>query len=281
MISSPLLRSAYVAFGANLGDVEETYKRVHAKLQSLSEGRQVRASTLRFTQPVGGPPAQPPYGNGCFEILGGPPHDVLFDKLMDLERQFGRTRSEPWAPRTIDLDLLLANEFVGRPDIDVPHPRLHYRRFVLEPLVELTPRVIHPWLLRTSAELLELASLPNPTMLLIGPDRDLIAAAMETIRSRLPTATYADYPQQANRPIFMPIQKRAIATVASLALMPLPAFDSRSCWVVLLGEVDHPIGPTPAAAPLPTFDARAATPQESLQQIHLFLDSLGIGWSTA
>lgn len=278
MISSASLRCAYVAFGANLGDVEQTYAKVKQRLESLSEGRQVRASRLRRTHPVGGPNDQPMYFNGCFEILGGPPHDVLFDRLMELERQFGRTRSTLWAARTIDLDLLLANEFVGRPDIDLPHPRLHHRRFVLEPLVDLAPQIVHPWLMRTASELLELVRRPDPTFLAFSPSADLTNAARSVILSRLPAARVLDYPLNSSRPIFFPPDKTHIATVAPPTNLEAENLDFTKFWALLLGDAEYPVEKFAAAQPLPTLDARADTVDNVLANVGVFLDSFGIDW---
>lgn len=135
---------AYVGLGSNLGDREGTIGRAVALLAE-AEGVSVAArSSLRETEPWG-PIEQPRYLNGVVALdttLG--PRELL-DALLDVERRLGRVRAERWGPRTIDLDLLLYGERVLDEDgLTVPHPRLHERRFVLEPLAELAPDAVVP-----------------------------------------------------------------------------------------------------------------------------------------
>lgn len=130
---------AFVGLGSNLGDREGTLRAAVGRLRS-APGVEVRAvSTLRNTEPVGYVD-QPRFLNGAVEletVLSAP---ELLDLLLTLERAFGRDRlaAPPQGPRTLDLDLLLYDEDeISAPGLEVPHPRLHERRFVLEPLAEL------------------------------------------------------------------------------------------------------------------------------------------------
>jgi len=130
---------AYVGLGANLGAREETLRRA-VELLGAADGVDVLAvSQLRETEPVG-VVDQPPFLNGAVAIeTARAPRDLL-DLLLEIERSLGRVREERWGPRTIDLDLLLyGQEFVDEPGLRVPHPRVHERRFALEPLAELQP----------------------------------------------------------------------------------------------------------------------------------------------
>ena len=128
----------FIGLGANLGDREAT---IRAALDALAgeDGIEVVAvSRLRDTEPVGVGP-QPRFLNGVAEIETSlSPRDLL-DRLLATERRFGRTRVPgEHGPRTLDLDLLLyGDETIDEPGLTVPHPRLHERAFVLEPLADL------------------------------------------------------------------------------------------------------------------------------------------------
>jgi 2-amino-4-hydroxy-6-hydroxymethyldihydropteridine diphosphokinase len=134
---------AYVGLGSNLGDREAMLRRA---IDLLGERVRVRAvSSIRETEPWG-LVDQPPFLNAAVEIdteLG--PRELLH-LLLELERLLGRTREgERYGPRTIDLDLLVyGDEIVEEPGLTVPHPRLHERRFALEPLAELEPELVVP-----------------------------------------------------------------------------------------------------------------------------------------
>jgi 2-amino-4-hydroxy-6-hydroxymethyldihydropteridine diphosphokinase len=129
---------AYVGLGANLGDRERTLRAAVAALEA-EEGIEVLAvSALRETQPVG-VGEQPPFLNGAAALETTLGASELLDRLLGVEQRFGRIRVPgEHGPRTLDLDLLLYGEE------RIPHPRLHERRFVLEPLVELDPGLVVP-----------------------------------------------------------------------------------------------------------------------------------------
>src|SRR5262249_41358495 len=106
-----------------------------------------RLSTIYETEPVGGPPGQPDFLNAVVELQTGLPPRALLEVLLDIEKQLGRVRREKDGPRTIDLDLLFFGaENIDEPDLQVPHRRLHLRSFVLEPLAEIAPDLLHPTL---------------------------------------------------------------------------------------------------------------------------------------
>ena len=130
---------AYVGLGANLGDREATIRAALAALPDV-----VGVSQLRETAPVG-VVDQPPFLNGAAVLETGLAPRALLDTLLAVERRLGRERHERWGPRTIDLDLLLyGDETVDEPGLTVPHPRLHERRFALEPLLDLDPELSVP-----------------------------------------------------------------------------------------------------------------------------------------
>jgi 2-amino-4-hydroxy-6-hydroxymethyldihydropteridine diphosphokinase len=124
---------AYIGFGSNLGDREGT---ILAAAESLGVRR---LSTLRETEPWG-VVDQPLYLNAVGELETDEPAPALLSRLLDVEREHGRVRRERWGPRTLDLDLLLYGDAeLDEPGLSVPHPLLHERAFVLEPLAELAP----------------------------------------------------------------------------------------------------------------------------------------------
>jgi 2-amino-4-hydroxy-6-hydroxymethyldihydropteridine diphosphokinase len=135
---------AYVGIGANLGQREETLRRAVALLGSADGVEVVAVSELRETEPVG-VVDQPPFLNGAVSLKTTRSPRALLDLLLEIERSLGRVRGERWGPRVLDLDLLVyGNELVDELGLRVPHPRLHERRFALEPLADLNPELEIP-----------------------------------------------------------------------------------------------------------------------------------------
>ena len=136
---------AYVGLGANLGDREHTLRAAVDALGSEDGIAVVAVSTLRETDPVG-VGEQPRFLNGAVALETSLGARELLDRLLAVEQSFGRVRVPgEHGPRTLDLDLLLyGDENLDEPGLTVPHPRLHERRFVLEPLAELVPGLVVP-----------------------------------------------------------------------------------------------------------------------------------------
>ncbi|CUB05342.1 MAG: 2-amino-4-hydroxy-6-hydroxymethyldihydropteridine diphosphokinase [Tepidiphilus sp.] len=129
---------AYVALGANLGEAETTVRAAIAALGRLPGTQLVAASSLYRTAPLEVPEPQPDYINAVARLATTLTPHALLDELLALEARFGRVRPYRWAPRALDLDLLLYGDVVlDTPRLTLPHPRLHRRAFVLEPLLEL------------------------------------------------------------------------------------------------------------------------------------------------
>jgi 2-amino-4-hydroxy-6-hydroxymethyldihydropteridine diphosphokinase len=137
---------AYVGLGANLGPREITLLRA-VDLLAETEGVEVQAvSQLRETEPVG-LVEQPRFLNGAVMLDTSLSPRELLDRLLEIERELGRVRDVRWGPRVVDLDLLVyGDRQIDEPGIRVPHPRLHERRFALEPLAELDPELDVPGL---------------------------------------------------------------------------------------------------------------------------------------
>jgi 2-amino-4-hydroxy-6-hydroxymethyldihydropteridine diphosphokinase len=133
---------ACIGIGANLGDARETVESAIEALRALAAGP-LRRSSLYRTAPVdaGGPD----YVNAVVELTTRLSPHALLAELQRLETAHGRERPYRNAPRTLDLDLLLyGDQRVDTPSLQVPHPRLHERAFVLVPLAELCPGLVVP-----------------------------------------------------------------------------------------------------------------------------------------
>ena len=130
---------AYIGLGSNLGDREQSIRRAAELIGAR------RVSTIRETEPWG-VEDQPFFLNAVAEVETDLPPRRLLDRLLEIERKLGRTRhGVRFGPRTIDLDLLLyGDETIDEAGLRVPHPRLHERRFVLEPLAELKAGLVVP-----------------------------------------------------------------------------------------------------------------------------------------
>lgn len=140
----------HIALGANLGDRLATLRSAVAALEAL--GRVVARSSVWETEAVGPPPD---YYNAVVVLETTLEPEALLDGLQAIEAAHGRRRPAARdAPRTLDLDVLLWGDAVLATErLEVPHPRLHERAFVLEPLAEIDPALVHPRIGRTVEEL--------------------------------------------------------------------------------------------------------------------------------
>jgi 2-amino-4-hydroxy-6-hydroxymethyldihydropteridine diphosphokinase len=131
---------AYIGVGSNLGDRAATIRAALDRLAAQPEIELLAVSSLRETDPVGFLD-QPRFLNGAAALRAELPPRELLDRMLEVERALGRVRDGArYGPRTIDLDLLLYGDaVVDEPGLEIPHPRLAERMFVLEPLVELNP----------------------------------------------------------------------------------------------------------------------------------------------
>ena len=153
----------FIGVGSNEGERLECISHALQALNAVPGIRLIQMATIIETAPVGGPP-QDPYLNTAAELQTTLTPRELLTTLQGIERRLGRTPSpQRWAPRPIDLDILLYDDLViAEPDLVIPHPRMHERRFVLEPLVQLAPDLIHPTLRRAMSTLLDETPVPSP-----------------------------------------------------------------------------------------------------------------------
>ena len=135
---------AFIGVGSNMGDPAERCREAVERLSTRPGIRLLGRSSFYRTEPVG-PQDQPWFINAVAEVRTALSPRQLFAALKEIEREMGRKQEKKWGPRLIDLDLLLYGQEVVREEgLAVPHPELHRRRFVLEPLCELASYVIHP-----------------------------------------------------------------------------------------------------------------------------------------
>jgi 2-amino-4-hydroxy-6-hydroxymethyldihydropteridine diphosphokinase len=156
-----------IGFGGNVGAVATNLQRALEEIARLPATRVVRVSSLYRTAPVG-LVDQPDYVNGVLEAETELDPADLLGELLDIERSLGRTRDVRGGPRTVDLDLLLwEDRIIATPSLQVPHPRMHERGFVLVPLAEVAPGAVHPVEQKTVRELLEDLG-PTPDVIPLG-----------------------------------------------------------------------------------------------------------------
>lgn len=136
--------TAYLSIGSNIGDREQFLKNAVKKLDNRSDSFVTKVSGFIETEPYGNV-QQDKFLNGCLELrtLLAPPE--LLKRVNEIEQEEGRVRTLHWGPRTLDIDILLYdNETVYTDDLKIPHIDMHNRMFVLGPLCEIAPFVIHP-----------------------------------------------------------------------------------------------------------------------------------------
>lgn len=145
-----------IGFGSNVGRRERNITAALTALQTTRDIEVLRTSSLYETEPVGGPADQPKFLNAAAVLATSLSPQRLLAVCRRIEDTLGRRRDIPWGPRTIDLDILcFGDEIVSTPELMIPHPLMHERRFVLEPVVEIAPDFVHPVLNLTMRQLCE------------------------------------------------------------------------------------------------------------------------------
>ena len=138
------ITTAYIGLGSNLGNSRALINRALKELADVDAITITGVSRVLKTEPLGDK-TQPHYFNAVAEVSTSESVEVLFGRIRTIEDSLGRQRTAKWAPRTIDLDLLLyGDRKIRTPELTVPHPQMHLRSFVLVGMCELAGGLVHP-----------------------------------------------------------------------------------------------------------------------------------------
>ncbi|MDH3998889.1 MAG: 2-amino-4-hydroxy-6-hydroxymethyldihydropteridine diphosphokinase [Desulfuromonadales bacterium] len=148
------MTTAYLGLGSNLGNRLAFLRGGRDTLITHRDIELAQTSGVYETAALGGPSDSPDFLNAVLQVDTILTPHALLDWCLTVEDKFGRTRPEPWAARTLDIDILLyADEIISDQRLTVPHPRILQRSFVLAPLCEIAPELMHPLCRRTIADL--------------------------------------------------------------------------------------------------------------------------------
>jgi 2-amino-4-hydroxy-6-hydroxymethyldihydropteridine diphosphokinase len=266
------MTSALVAFGANLGPAEMTYRLVADQLRLTPGIHSVVPSPLYQTWPVGIKNQQlgHPFINGAFLLNTDKRPVDLFDDLDRIQVDLGGEHRSHWSPRSIDLDLIcVEGEVVETDRLILPHPRMHFRWFVLRPAVDLAPELLHPVIHLPLSDLLTRVEMPNPHFLWFGEDRKTYQAARQRIGSRL-SGSSVDC-QGARPPVAF---QRLGNQVVGGWIGPRPD----ATWLLVAEhqeKIESDLGPRVES--IPAIDLQPQPGKSSLERLDDFLDSLTVG----
>lgn len=184
------MSTCLISLGSNLGDRTASLDRAMQRLSAHPAIRIVARSGTHATKPVGGPPGQPDFLNAAVRLETSLAPAELLQTLQLVEEQLGRQRSERWAARSMDLDLLLFDDvMLQSASLELPHPRMAFRRFILVPAVEIAGEMIHPptgWTLRRLLDHLDRGPDYVAITGVVGPGKTTVAqAAAEQSAARL------------------------------------------------------------------------------------------------
>jgi 2-amino-4-hydroxy-6-hydroxymethyldihydropteridine diphosphokinase len=233
--------TAYIALGANLGDRAANLRKALEHLAATPGVELGRVSSFLDNPAVGGPAGGPAFLNAVAELRTTLTPRQLLARMLEIEREMGRERREKWGPRLIDLDLLLyGDQIIDEHDLKVPHPLMHERSFVLIPLAEIAPGVVHP-VLQQSIRLLTAKRLQSDAG--VPPVRT--ARDLEEPRSAQP-------PNRSHG-------RDAHVTVTPLVLRPATNADGEGVRDVVFSVLrEYGLKPDPCSTDLDLFDIEGA-----------------------
>lgn len=146
------MNNVYLLLGGNMGQREVFLQKAAAEIE-LAFGAVIKRSGV-YQTPAWGKTDEPDYLNQVLLIQTDKPARQVLETILAIEQKLGRKRMEKWGSRIIDIDILLYGDaIINEPDLIVPHPYLHLRKFAMEPLLEVAPNLLHPLLKKSIAEL--------------------------------------------------------------------------------------------------------------------------------
>jgi len=200
------MATSLLGLGSNLGNREETLRAALVEIEALPDVRVRRASEFYRSSPLGGPPGQGEFLNAAAAIETKTPPLRLLDELQDIKTRHGRAKTERWAPRPLDIDLLIYDdEVMETPMLTLPHPRMTFRRFVLQPAAEIAPRTLHPVIGWPIERLLLHLNLASDQVAIVSPSENYRRHFAEFI-AKLFGARPVDRPTFATAEQFWPSQ---------------------------------------------------------------------------
>ena len=195
------MANCLIALGSNLGDRAAQLRQATAELSSLPATRLIARSTWRETPPIGGPAGQGPFLNAAALLSTSLAPAALLAELRRIEMESGRVRVDRWAARSLDVDLLLYdNAVIQTAELQVPHPRMAFRRFVLEPASEIAAWMIHPESGWTIGELLQHLNRGANRIAVAAADAEIAEQVVRQIAEELNLRIEIGAPASGGRP---------------------------------------------------------------------------------
>lgn len=186
------MTTCLLGLGSNLGDREAILRAVLADIAALPDVQVTQYSNWVRSQPIGGPEGQEEYLNAAAVIETTIPPLPLLDELKKLESRHGRHPAERWGARSIDVDILLYGREVAETEmLTLPHPRMSFRPFVLEPAAQIAPKMLHPIIGWPVERLLLHLSSARDTLAIVSPSdqaRNRLAQVIQERGSATPDA---------------------------------------------------------------------------------------------